>query len=161
MRRTSTHCSIGWTFEPEDDNGDIPVAYDFLITADAYPGEPAVMYDRNGDGYPGSPPSLDDIQVSLKTVHDANGSHSALLEPHRAEIEKRFQALIDDGVTSTHYERHRWGNVVARVWEFRRSNSLRMLIEDRLFEDAGEREQGTRDAYWDAKLDEARERGVA
>ena len=60
------------TFEYDDDNREDSPFFDreeeghlrsatleFRIDYTCSPGEPMVMYDRNGEGYPGSPPEVD------------------------------------------------------------------------------------------------------
>lgn len=91
--------TIGWTWEPEDERGDIPFAYDFQIVGDYSAGERAVMYDRNGDGYPGSPPEADVLSVELVAVYDDAGQHAASVEADRANIERRFRTAIDESTT--------------------------------------------------------------
>ena len=82
--------TIDYTWEPEA----LQHAYEFRITADCEPGEPAVMYYPDGSGYPGSPPTVEDIEVSLVEVIGDEGTHSALSEPYRAELEGAFDYQI-------------------------------------------------------------------
>lgn len=43
-----------------------PVCREGTVLCTIQPGEPAQMYDRNGDGYPGWPPSLEEIDPSCE-----------------------------------------------------------------------------------------------
>lgn len=83
--------TIGWTWEPDDQD----TAYDFRITGTCSPGEPTVMYDRDGGGYPGSPPVAEVIGVELARVHVGDFSWPASEEPHAALIVERFKAEME------------------------------------------------------------------
>ena len=54
------------SYETEIEIGSMFLTID--IGYDAYPGEPMVMYDSNGTGYPGSPPSVEILDVVVTSV---------------------------------------------------------------------------------------------
>lgn len=78
--------AIDYTWEPEE----LQHSYEFRITAVCEPGEPEVRYYPDGSGYPGSPPTVEDIEVSLGEVTGDEGTHSGLSEPYRSELEQTF-----------------------------------------------------------------------
>lgn len=95
MRRHDITVTIGWTWEPEV-NGEIPVAYDFRITAVVTPYVPASMYGGSDQtGWQEEGPTCEIREVSLEKIHDGAGTHSALTDPHRENIEEEFRAWLE------------------------------------------------------------------
>ena len=95
MRSTSTTAACGWTWEPETAEGEIPAAYDFEITGTVTAGEPPVMYDSNGTGYPGSGMEVEITGATLVKVHDEAGDHPGLPYPFHENIEALFLSLVE------------------------------------------------------------------
>jgi hypothetical protein len=88
-----------FTWEPEDEAGNIPAAFDFRITGDVEKYDPGYKYNANGDGCPPSGGGAQITGASLETVHDdgADGkprARSALNFPARHHVERTFWAWL-------------------------------------------------------------------
>lgn len=113
MRFNNTKGTIGWTEENEE------VALDFVIEYTFWPGEPMVRYTRNGDGYPGSPDSVELIDarcvlVTTETEERKPGDEEA----------KRLGAAFLDGL----------------------SDDLLRRVEEKCCTDLSHREEAARDS---------------
>ena len=81
--------TITYEFELEEFFGDRFFAT-IEIEAEAEPGEPMVMYYRDGSGYPGSPPSVYAIKATVTSLSGATW------DKNREEIEASGWAKILD-----------------------------------------------------------------
>jgi len=71
----------------------VGVEFDFDYT----PGEPMVMYDADGSGYPGSPPEGEITEVRIVEVRGVAGTLRSYHESYHvdgADIEPRWKALL-------------------------------------------------------------------
>ncbi len=89
---------------------ELDICLEMVVGVDADPGEPMVMYDRNGDGYPGSPPTIEitDVRVSSYTTETYALNRSESNE----EIFKLIDIFTLDLLTREHYD-----DVEERVFE--------------------------------------------
>jgi hypothetical protein len=78
-------------FEIETDYGLI----EFELECKAYPGEPMVMYYPDGSGYPGSPPEVEVLSLTVLEVWDGDHCDDALALAERGKLEEITQVCWD------------------------------------------------------------------
>lgn len=106
------HATLQTTLEDLIGRGTGP-AIEVDIDAIVIPGEPAVMYDRNGTGYPGSPPEAEfDAATATEIVGYMLGGMS--YQWKRSQRADWFELL--DRIIARHIENH-WDDFVDDVFE--------------------------------------------
>jgi hypothetical protein len=66
----------------------------FLIGFTIHPGEPEKMYYRNGDGYPGSPPSCEILQITCTDI-DGIAHGGIVLASIKQQVAKRLEERLE------------------------------------------------------------------
>lgn len=92
MRRNQdAHVRLGYSWELEEEYAGIPPeCYELQLWATVSP------YDPGDRDCPPSGPTVEIDRVSLESVITDDGTHSALSEPRRHEIEAAFEKWIED-----------------------------------------------------------------
>lgn len=66
MRHAKQTIMLGYVEHLQSELEEVVLEYDLQVLVS--PGEPMVMYDRNGDGYPGSPPEVEVLRAVCTAV---------------------------------------------------------------------------------------------
>jgi hypothetical protein len=86
-----TQSKTGFTLE-EFEHGEDYLTLELTISYSAQPGEPMVLYDRDGGGYPGCPASLEDVLITVDAAfNDLRSYEGADLANVRAAFDKRYK----------------------------------------------------------------------
>jgi hypothetical protein len=81
----------------DTDHGEEAITVEFDVDGQIDPGEPMVMYYRDGSGHPGSPPSVDSYTVTITHVSHPDADREALkdyLETDDAMMESIERELL-------------------------------------------------------------------
>ena len=67
MRHGKQIVTVSYVELLRSEREEVELEYDLTVTV--WPPEPKVMYDRNGDGYPGSPPDVEVTEAVCTSVN--------------------------------------------------------------------------------------------